>query len=71
MVLGGKLYEDFTDIVQASGGIDALHVSQKSIAEIVDGPAFRAVEQAWLVGGPTVCAKTCGKKDAFGAQVMA
>lgn len=58
-------------LVDQHGGFDAIDLGRRTLAEIVTGPVFAALEKSWQPGGGrlTVCAKRCGEiLSQYGAQ---
>lgn len=55
-------------LIEQAGGTAAIDARRVPIDAVIDGPFFRALVERWGPGGPGICAKTCGEKDAYAAQ---
>jgi hypothetical protein len=65
--------KDVDDFMAENGGLEKLSLRNHSMTEILNGPAFNAIERGWSAlisdGRLATCAKMCSKElDFFGAQ---
>jgi MoaA/NifB/PqqE/SkfB family radical SAM enzyme len=60
--------QEIAALIEEAGGRLAIDARRVPIDAVIDGPFFKALARRWGPGGPGICAKTCGEKDAYRAQ---